>query len=378
MKRFLLTVLFCILLVQTVNAGLAGGLNYINDTSYFTHDTTSPIVSLETANNTVFSSVPLSLNYNVTDATTSINNCTLYLDQTSNSTDTSITESTTQTFSASPIERSAGYNWTVGCTDSAGNSANASNSLVFTVRIPPVISGVSSGNPEQTSAVISWTTDEVSNSTVFYGTLTGTYTNTTFNSSTGTSNSVSLTSLSCNTIYYFLASSTDSLGSSSNSSENSFSTDPCSQTPTGGSLMGGGGGSNVEDSNSTGFDLLSTASNTITYSVKAGFNLLEWMRDFFLGPPLTLSITEDLLAEDGKTYTVTTTSDTYDSGNSKYVELTGLPHWTLWIGIIIILLGGLLLFQYGLLGLAWSYVVSPVVLLILAAILLIAWKVYYT
>ncbi|HDP70297.1 MAG TPA: subtilisin [Actinobacteria bacterium] len=76
---------------------------------------------------------------------------------------------------------------------------------------PPVISGVAVSNVGATSATITWTTDEPSNSTVNYGT-TSALGSTVSNTTLVTAHSITLTGLTPETTYYFEAKSADATG----------------------------------------------------------------------------------------------------------------------------------------------------------------------
>ena len=82
-------------------------------------DTTAPVVSLVApVNNTLESSSSIvTFMYNVTDVST-IANCSLYIDNTLNQTDTTITKDTNQTFTQ--FLANGNYNWSVKCFDSVG------------------------------------------------------------------------------------------------------------------------------------------------------------------------------------------------------------------------------------------------------------------
>lgn len=92
----------------------------------------------------------------------------------------------------------------------------------------PVISGVSATNITATSSVIVWQTDELSNSTVWYGTTTpvvpASPTASVSDSTLVTSHSLTLSGLTSSTTYYFIAQSADQAGNTATSSENSFMT----------------------------------------------------------------------------------------------------------------------------------------------------------
>jgi hypothetical protein len=78
---------------------------------------------------------------------------------------------------------------------------------------PPVITETTSGTPNPTSVTITWTTDEEANSLIDFGTTQGVYTLTQGSSiSATTSHSVTLTSLTPNTQYFYQVKSQDSSG----------------------------------------------------------------------------------------------------------------------------------------------------------------------
>jgi hypothetical protein len=94
---------------------------------------------------------------------------------------------------------------------------------------PPVISGISA-NPSSTSATITWTTDQLASTAVNYG-LTSAYGSSVTNSSLVTSHSALLGNLTCNTLYHFQVSSTNSAGQTSTSADQTFTTTACSNPP---------------------------------------------------------------------------------------------------------------------------------------------------
>ena len=88
---------------------------------------------------------------------------------------------------------------------------------------PPVISNVQSSNITASSALITWTTNEASNSTVEYG-LTISYGSTASNGTNVTSHSITLGSLAANTLYHYRVKSTDAAGNTATSPDHSFQT----------------------------------------------------------------------------------------------------------------------------------------------------------
>jgi len=102
-----------------------------------------------------------------------------------------------------------------------GNGGSLSVSYDTT---PPNISSISSGTPGQTSATITWTTNEASDSQVEYGLTTGYGSSTTLDTSLITSHSVGLSILTANTTYHYRVKSKDTDGNLATSSDNTFIT----------------------------------------------------------------------------------------------------------------------------------------------------------
>jgi phosphodiesterase/alkaline phosphatase D-like protein len=97
-----------------------------------------------------------------------------------------------------------------------GNSANYWVDLTFVDIVPPVISAVAAA-PTPTTATITWTTNEASNSRVDYGTSPGALTQNATNASLVTAHSLTLTALTTGTVYYYRVTSADASGNSSTS-----------------------------------------------------------------------------------------------------------------------------------------------------------------
>ena len=96
---------------------------------------------------------------------------------------------------------------------------------------PPVISNVQATSITDNSAVITWTTDEASDSNVQYGTTSGSYPSSKNNTNLVTSHSITLTGLSDDTPYFFRVASSDGSGNGPTlSNESSFTTDPAPDT----------------------------------------------------------------------------------------------------------------------------------------------------
>jgi beta-lactamase superfamily II metal-dependent hydrolase len=88
---------------------------------------------------------------------------------------------------------------------------------------PPVISAELASNITASTASITWTTDEASNSVVEYG-LTTSYGSTASNAANVISHNVGLSSLAANTLYHYRVRSTDAASNTATSGDHSFQT----------------------------------------------------------------------------------------------------------------------------------------------------------
>ena len=142
-----------------------------------------------------------------------------------------------------------------------GGGANAFSCGSQTVTVsndttPPVISNVVVSSITGSSATITWTTDEAANSKVNYGTSTS-YGSSASDGGYVTSHSLNLTSLASGTTYHFQVVSADSVGNSSQTGDNTFTTAGSSPpapspspTPTSTPAPNSGGGSSSGSSSS--------------------------------------------------------------------------------------------------------------------------------
>lgn len=89
--------------------------------------------------------------------------------------------------------------------------------------IPPIISSVSASNVTQTEATITWSTNELADSLVQYGTSQS-YGQISQNTSLTTIHILNITGLSANTLYHYQVKSKDGSGNEGSSNDNTFTT----------------------------------------------------------------------------------------------------------------------------------------------------------
>jgi len=120
----------------TVKLSERGALNYLDlDTNQSINDTGGPIIALlSPVNDSSDDDGIVIFQYNVTDAASGIQNCSLVLNGEINQTSTTVTENTVQSFSQTLVNGE--YNWSITCTDNSINfNANSSETRKFKVNI---------------------------------------------------------------------------------------------------------------------------------------------------------------------------------------------------------------------------------------------------
>ena len=128
-------------------------------------------------------------------------------------------------------------NWSVLTADdgSGASSTSCTGTLGTQIGNPdvtaPIISGITVSNTTSSGATISWTTNELSDSKVNFGTSIS-YGQNVSSSGLTTSHSLNLTGLSANTGYHFQVQSKDPSNNTASSSDNTFLTQGISSTPT--------------------------------------------------------------------------------------------------------------------------------------------------
>ena len=160
------------------------------------------------------------------------------------------------------------YNWYVQTIDTglAKSNWSAVQSIVVGSDITaPIISSVSSSVTSST-ATITWTTDESSNSSVYYGTTTATSLGS-GSSSLVTPHSISLSSLSASTLYYYNVSSCDYWENCNTSIQYNFTT---SAADSPGGSSGGGSSTPIITTQPKEFDVDFSVEDGGSFEVKQG------------------------------------------------------------------------------------------------------------
>jgi len=131
--------------------------------------------------------------------------------------------STSHSVTLPELDPNTTYYFKVTSTDAAGNEASDEGNLTTLAEAdetPPVISGVSYSNVTESSAIITWTTNEDATRWVEYGATEECLSKTTENTSLSTSHSVTLTELDDDTTYYFKVISKDGAGNKAELADN--------------------------------------------------------------------------------------------------------------------------------------------------------------
>ncbi len=133
------------------------------------------------------------------------------------------------------------YVFSVVARDASGNVSDESSSITVVIdgstqgdTTDPIISSVSA-TPSQTSAIVTWSTDEAASSLVEYGLNTNSYTSTpeTNTSPRVTTHTVTLSGLTAGTLYHYRVTSEDAANNSATSTDRTFATSsiPLPATP---------------------------------------------------------------------------------------------------------------------------------------------------
>jgi chitodextrinase len=138
---------------------------------------------------------------------------------------TTITNNTTGSYIDTGLMNGTAYYFVVRAFDGTNESANSNEaSAVPLDNNPPVISSVASGSITSTGAIITWTTDEASDSQVEYGTTAAYGSSSLLNPTLLNVHSINLSNLSPSTLYHYRVMSRDAAGNLSTSADFTFMT----------------------------------------------------------------------------------------------------------------------------------------------------------
>ncbi len=137
---------------------------------------------------------------------------------------TEIASSTTLSYRDATTVRGMSYIYTVKATDAAGNISAASNPAPIVIPVLLTLSTPTATNITRTGALISWTTNLPTTGVVKYGTSSTNLNLSKPDTTLGTSNNVTLSSLQANKKYYYTVTVTDQSGQNKTSTVRNFTT----------------------------------------------------------------------------------------------------------------------------------------------------------
>src|SRR3989344_3174414 len=236
------------------NVNCTDGFGNLNTSTSRTvkFDNTLPAISLEfpiNSNNYSLSNVNTNgasnFNYRLTDINP--HTCVLEVDKVEKNSVAAGSNFSSINFSSTP--QNAISSWNITCNDSAGNIKTSSLEYVYYDTVLPIISSVLNSSITYNSATISWSVDEYSNQTLFYGTNSSDLSSSLKAEGITLTPAITVNSLSASTVYYYVVQSCDQFNNCLNYSSLSFTTleAPASPAASGGGGGGGGGGSKVTE-----------------------------------------------------------------------------------------------------------------------------------
>ncbi|MBP9773047.1 MAG: fibronectin type III domain-containing protein [Candidatus Peribacteraceae bacterium] len=185
----------------------AANIGYSTDFVFTTPDTTAPIISSIVSRNVSDSSQSVSWVTNETaDSQVEYGTTTNY--GTSTTLDSSLQVNHLQTITG--LQGNTEYHYRIKSRDSAGNLTTTTDRTFLTSdSTPPQFFSINVGSITASTAVITWLTDELSDSQVEYGLTSALGLSTTLPTTSVTNHSMNLSNLTGSTLYYFRVRSTD-------------------------------------------------------------------------------------------------------------------------------------------------------------------------
>ncbi len=207
--------------VQILAIDTSGNSATSSDYTFITSalpDTTAPTIGNGTTTNTVGPTSAM-FSWSTSEAASS---SVLYGLTSSYGLVASSSGTTSHSVSISSLSEATTYHYKIVAIDAAGNaSSTIDNTFTTTDATAPSISSIASSTATST-ATVTWVTNEAASSSISYG-LTTSY-GTVASSSATSTHSVSLTSLTPNTLYHYRVFAQDSSGNISTSTDKTFTT----------------------------------------------------------------------------------------------------------------------------------------------------------
>ncbi|MBA2480473.1 MAG: TIGR03790 family protein [Planctomycetes bacterium] len=213
---------------RVLSRDAAGNLATSGDFTFTTAtpaDTTAPVITAVTA--TAITATGSTITWTTNEASSTQ---VQYGTTTSYGSSSTLNSSQVTSHSAalSGLTASTLYHYRVLSRDAAGNLATSGDYTFTTSPAPdttaPVISSITVGSITASAAVVSWSTNEASDSQVQYGITTAYGSSTVLNTTKVTAHSVALSGLTANTLYHLRVLSRDAAGNLATSGDVTFTT----------------------------------------------------------------------------------------------------------------------------------------------------------
>ncbi|TAK08903.1 MAG: hypothetical protein EPO39_03545, partial [Candidatus Manganitrophaceae bacterium] len=200
----------------------AGNLATSADFAFTTADVTAPTISSVASGNITGTGATITWTTNeASDSQVEYGTTTAY----GSSTTLNTTMVTNHSVALTGLSSQTLYHYRVKSKDAVGNPTTSADFTFTTLdTTAPTISNVASSNITSSGATISWTTNELADSQVEYGTTTAYGSSTALDTATVTSHSMTLSGLSSSTVYHYRVRSKDASGNAATSGDLTFTT----------------------------------------------------------------------------------------------------------------------------------------------------------
>ncbi|MBI4139991.1 PGF-pre-PGF domain-containing protein [Candidatus Woesearchaeota archaeon] len=228
-------------------------------------DSTPPAVTINSPSSGSNHTLNFVINATVTDSQNTVSSVQYRYENSSiNSSWTSMSQSGTYwtaTVNISTIT-DGNYTFRINASDNAENyNTTVTINSVTVDDSPPAISGVANSSVTSSSFIVSWNVSKSSNGSVNYGTNSSNLSSSATNSSLRSNHTISISSLSASTVYYYNITSCDALANCNTTGFYNVTTSAASSDS---SSSSGGGGGSVSNTSSP----FNPLKQTVAYSVK--------------------------------------------------------------------------------------------------------------